>query len=83
MFPDVNGQQRLHPFVNGRSALLVLVTCSLSPSFTSHAQPLPNCVVAAVASSFLHASTLPNDASIFCFSAAEGSPPPLGERLFQ
>ena len=39
--------------------------------------------LAAAASSFLQASTLPKVVSIFCLRAAGGSPPPFGVRLFQ
>src|SRR5690606_8478198 len=71
------------PLVIGRSALLVLVTSSLPFSSTSHAQPLPNCVVAAVASSFFRLSKLPKSFSMRWASAAGGVRPPLGFRLCQ
>src|SRR5665811_1955659 len=63
------------PVVIGTSALPVLTTLSLSPSSTSHTQPLPNWAIAAVASSFLHAFKVPKEASIFCFNTAGGSMP--------
>src|SRR5687768_15006223 len=71
------------PLVIGRSALLVLVTTSLPLSDASQAQPLPNWVVAAVASSFFRLSRLPKSRSISLPSDAGGVPPPLGFRLFQ
>src|SRR5674476_528301 len=73
----------LMPFGKGASALAVLTTLSLPPSRTSQAHPLPNRETAALASSFLQASTLAKDASILCLSAAGGSPPPFGFMLFQ
>jgi hypothetical protein len=55
--------------VRGFSALSVFTTRNLAPSSTSQAQPDPNCVVAAVPSSFLSASRLPNVESTRVFSA--------------
>jgi len=69
--------------LSGESALPVLTTTSFAPSCASQAQPLPNCVVAAVSSSLRQASTLPNEASIFWRSAPPGSPPPWPLRLRQ
>jgi 2,4-dienoyl-CoA reductase-like NADH-dependent reductase (Old Yellow Enzyme family) len=60
-----------------------LIPPSEGGSSISHAQPLPNCPTALLASSFLHCSTPPNDSYMSFFSSAGGSPPPLGRRHCQ
>ncbi len=48
--------------MSGFSAFGVLTTLSLPPSATSHAQPLPNCPIAAAENCLTNSSWLPNDA---------------------
>ncbi len=60
--------------VSGVSALGVLVTLSLPPSATSHAQPLPNCVAPAALNCFLNSSSEPKSRSIASFSSPLGAP---------
>ena len=64
-----------------------LGVCSMpsEPSlyFTSQAQPEPNCVMAALVSFSLKAAKEPKFFAMASPRAPEGSPPPLGERLFQ
>jgi hypothetical protein len=64
MLPNIYRQQRLQAMSNGVSALDVFMTSNFPFFSTSQPQPLPNWANAAVANSFLHASTVPKEASI-------------------
>ena len=69
--------------VIGVSAFGVCSTLSLPPSSTSQAQPLPNCVTAALARSSLNLAKSPKSDLIMSSSLPVGWPPPFGLRLFQ
>jgi hypothetical protein len=53
------------------------------PSWTSHAQPEPNWVLAASVNSSRKAWTDPKALLIASASSPDGSPPPVGLRQFQ
>jgi len=70
--------------VRGVAALLVLTISRLPSAFlTSQVQPEPKLPAADLLKASLKASTLPHLALMASARAPLGSPPPLGERLFQ
>ena len=72
------------PFVNGQPALLVLTSSRLpSEFFTNQAQPDPNVVTAHLVNASLKSANDPKLEIIASARAPSGSPPPLGDKLFQ
>src|SRR5207249_5148006 len=63
--------------MSGLSWFAVLKISSLPPARASHAQPLPNRVVAALASCSLNFAKSPNVFLMASASVPVGSPPPL------
>src|SRR4051794_39158435 len=67
------------PSMIGLSWLAVLSIANLPPEDTSHAQPLPNRVVAALANCSLKLSKPPNVPLIRSAILPVGAPPPFGD----
>src|SRR5688572_33511407 len=66
------------PSMIGLSWLAVLSMVSLPDDDTSHAQPLPNRVVAALANCSLHVSKLPKAPVMASAALPVGAPPAFG-----
>src|SRR4028119_1082394 len=69
--------------MSGLSWLAVLITSTLSPRFTSHAQPEPKRVLAASSKLALHASNARDAPSIAAARLPVGLPPLPGARISQ
>ena len=67
------------PSMRGESWLGVEITCKESPDLTSHAQPEPKRVKAALVKASLKFSKEPNVEEMASLNAPVGNPPPDGE----